>query len=62
VKPYSVEIDVTMRYTIEIHANDENEAQKIAENMNPDAIDLEDGFGELRSIETTNVEEITDDN
>ena len=61
MKPYSVEIDVTTTHTIEIHANNEEEAQEIAENMDLDDIESGDDFEELRSIEVTNVEEITND-
>jgi hypothetical protein len=62
MKPYSVEIDVTTRYTIEIHANNEEKAQEIAENMDLDEIESDANFKDLRSAEVTNVEEITDDN
>lgn len=62
MKVYSVNIDVITRWTVEIDANDENEAQQIAEEMGFGEIEDSADFEELRSVEATDVQEITDDN
>lgn len=58
MKPYSVEIEMTTRWTVEIHANDEDEVQQIVEEG---GFDEDDGsFKEVQSVEIINIEEITD--
>lgn len=59
MKPYSVEIDVTTRWTVEIHADSEDEAWNKAENMSADEIEEEGDFKELRPVVVNDVGEIT---
>ena len=59
-RPYSVEIDVTTRWTVEIHADSEDEEWSKAENMSADEIEEEGDFKEELSVEVNDVEEITD--
>lgn len=60
LKPYSVDIEVITKWTVEIHANDEVEAQEIAENMDLDEIESSADFKEVVSVQSTDVQEITD--
>ena len=66
MKTYNVEVDVTTRWTIEVHADDEDEASAQAEAMTPDEIealgDLEgSGCVEVVSIEEKSEEWEEDD-
>ena len=56
MKPYKAEVEVTNKYSIEVHAGDETEATQHVENM--DAGQVEDGgdFIELVGVEVTDIE------
>ena len=56
MKPYKVEIEVTNKYSMEIHAIDETEAAQKAENLEPRAIETGGDFEEITKIEVTDIE------
>ena len=58
MKPYKVEIEITTKYSMEIHAFDETEAIQKAENLEPRAIEMGGDFEEITKIEVTDIEEI----
>ena len=61
MKPYKAEVEVTNKYSIEVHAGDETEAIQHVENM--DAGQIEDGgdFIELVGVEVTDIESMEPD-
>jgi hypothetical protein len=61
IKPYSVEVEVTTRWTIRIDADSEDEAVDKAEDMRMDEIEISGDFEEELSVEVTNIEEIIND-
>ena len=61
MRPYKVTVDVTTRWTVEIHANDETEAQQVAEYMGTDEIEAAGDCSEVVSIEAVDVIELDRD-
>jgi hypothetical protein len=61
IKPYSVEVEVTTRWTVEIHADNEDEAKEKAEELAFSEIEISGDFEETLSAEVTNIEEIIND-
>ena len=61
MKPYRAEVEVTNKYSVEVHAGDETEATQHVENM--DAGQVEDGgdFIELVGVEVTDIEPMEPD-
>lgn len=58
MRPYKITVYITTRWKIEIHANDETEAQQIGESLEPGGIELNGDFQEDHSVEVVDVEEI----
>ena len=56
MKPYQIQVEVTTKYSIEIHTNDEADATAQAEDMDLDAIEAAGDFVELVRVEVANVE------
>ena len=56
MKPYNVEIDVTTRWTVEVHAEDEDEATTQAESMSLDEIAASGDFKELVDVTVASIE------
>jgi len=61
MKPYEVTVDVTTRWTMEIHANDEIEAQQFAEDVDMEDIEAAGDCSEVVSIEAVDVIELDRD-
>ena len=61
MKPYEVTVDVTTRWTMEIHANDETEAQQFAEDVDTEDIEAAGDCSEVISIEAVDVIELDRD-
>lgn len=59
-KPYSVEVDVTTRWTVRIDADSEDEAWDKVEGMTVGEIEENGDFKDELSVEVNNAEEITD--
>lgn len=61
MKPYKAEVEVTNKYSIEVHAGDETEATQHVENM--EAGQIEDGgdFIETVGVEVTEIEPMEPD-
>jgi hypothetical protein len=64
MKPYQVEVEVTTRHTIEVHAEDGQDAVSKARNMDDCDVVNQASSSELVSIEVNSVErlEMEDDN
>lgn len=56
MKPYTVTLEVTTRWTMEVHAENEEDAQAVAEDLELDAIENGGDFGELSSVEVMDIE------
>lgn len=61
MKPYEVMVEVTTRWTMEIHANDETEAQQFAEDVDTEDIEAAGDHSEVISIEAVDVIELDRD-
>lgn len=61
MKPYRAEVEVTNKYSVEVHAGDETEATQHVENMNAGQIEDGGDFIELVEIEVTDIEPMESD-
>lgn len=56
MKAYRVEIEVTSKYVLEVHAEDKEHAIEQTEEMNLDNIECAGDYVELTGVEVTDVE------
>ena len=56
MKPYRVEVEVTTKWILEVHAEDEHDAAQTASNMVPVEIEAMGDYGEVTNVEVGDIE------